>query len=118
MLSNEEKINLLKIEGKRLVQVYESADFVISIPELCPVCAEAERLRLFYRIEGRCGICHQLGVGERCKQFTHLLDGFVGLACLIDPQYNHNEKMIAKKKIKKLILEVKDEIDRILNKMG
>lgn len=118
MLTNEEKINLLKIEGKRLVQVYESADVKVAIPELCPVCAEAERLMLSSSIASKCKICYQLGVGKRCRQFSYLSDGFVGLARLFDPQYNRNEEIKIRKKIKELIFEVKEELDRISNEMG
>jgi hypothetical protein len=112
MLTNEEKINLLKIEGKRLVQVYESADMQKNVFD-CPVCAEARRLAAKYSIENGCGICKQLGIKERCRQFLHLPSTFVGLACLLDPRYSRDEKITSKKKIKELIFEVKDELDQI-----
>ena len=114
MLSDEEKINLLKIEGKRLVQVYESADVKKNMFDFCPVCAEAERLKINPNIS-RCRICYQLGVGKRCRQFLHLSDGFIGLACLLNPDYLYKEEKEAKKKIKELILEVKAELDEILD---
>lgn len=115
MLTKEEKINLLKIEGKRLVQVYEAADIKEALVAFCPVCAEAERLMETSSTGSRCGICYQIGVGERCKEFVHLSDAFIGLACLLDPEYSRKEEIDAKKKIKELILEVKEELDEMTN---
>ena len=114
MLSNEEKINLLKIEGKRLVRAYESADIKENMFGSCPVCVEAERLRAKLNIKNRCEICKQLGVKKRCGQFLHLSDGFIGLACLLNPDYSRTEEIDSKKKIKEIIFEVKDELDQIL----
>lgn len=114
MISNEEKINLLKIEGKRLVRAYESADMKENLFGSCPVCTEAERLRMKLNVNSRCEICKQIGIRKRCGQFLHLSDAFIGLACLLDPQYSRTEEIDSKKKIKELIFEVKNEIDGIL----
>jgi len=114
MLSNEEKINLLKIEGKRLVRAYESADIKENMFGSCPVCAEAEKLRMKLNVNSRCEICNQIGIKKRCGRFLHLSDAFIGLACLLDPQYSRNEEIDSKKKVKDLIFEVKDELDRVL----
>lgn len=115
MLSNEEKINLLKIEGKRLVQVYESTDIKKSVFDFCPVCEEAGRLKIDPSMS-RCEICSQVGALKRCRQFLHLSDNFIGVACLLNPEYSKTEEIDSKKKIKELIFEVKDELDKVLEK--
>jgi hypothetical protein len=116
MLSNEEKVNLLKIEGRRLVQAYEAEHVRDAMFGICPVCEEAKRLMIDSDIESRCGICHQLGVGKRCKRFIYLSDGFIGLALLFNSQALRNEEIMVRKRIKEIILEVKDELDKLLDK--